>query len=127
MSVEDVLAIHKLLADYNHLIDAGEAEAWADLFSDEATFDGGGLPPISGRAALVEFGRGVGRMIPGGRHAISNISIDVTGDTATSRCYLHLWVPGDGAPKVIMSGRYHDTLAKAGDDWRFTSRVMTPD
>ena len=55
MSADDVLAIHKLLADYNHLIDGGEAEAWADTFADGATFDSGSMPPISGRGALVAF------------------------------------------------------------------------
>ena len=127
MPADDVLAIHKLLADYNHLIDAGEAEAWADTFAEGATFDSGSMPPISGREALVAFCHGTGQIVPGGRHVISNISVEVTGATATSRCYLQLWVPSDGVAKLVFSGRYADTLANTDRGWRFTRRTMTPD
>ena len=41
LPIEDQLAIHKLVADYNHLVDAGAGEAWADLFVDGGTLDTG--------------------------------------------------------------------------------------
>jgi ketosteroid isomerase-like protein len=127
MSADDVLAIHKLLADYNHLIDAGEGEDWADTFADGATFDPGSTPPVSGREALVAFAQATAQMVPGARHLISNISVEVTGDTATSRCYLQLWMRGDQGPFMPFSGRYADRLVRTPAGWRFAARTMTPD
>ena len=37
LPVEDVLAIQKLLADYNHAIDAGDGDAFAGAFVEDGT------------------------------------------------------------------------------------------
>lgn len=127
MPADDAVAIHHLLAEYNHLIDDGEADAWAQLFAPGGSLDTGMMPPVSGADALAEFVKNTAAVIPGGRHVISNVSVRVDGDTATGRCYLQLWVPGDGGPKLMLTGRYRDTFVKIAGEWRFATRVMTPD
>lgn len=128
LPVEDVLAIQKLLADYNHSIDAGDGDGFAGTFVEDGTLDvGHGV--TEGRAALKEFASALPSMVPGIRHLISNLSIDGSGDTATSRVYLQAWVTAGGAAesKLIISGIYRDELRREDGEWRFVSRTMTPD
>jgi len=128
LPVEDVLAIQKLLADYNHSIDAGDGDAFAGVFVEDGTLDvGHGV--TEGRAALKEFAGALPAMVPGIRHLISNVSIDGSGESATSKVYLQAWVTAGGAAesKLIISGIYRDTLRREDGEWRFVSRNMTPD
>jgi ketosteroid isomerase-like protein len=127
--VADVIAIQKLYADYNHLVDAGEVDAWVALFTEDGVFDPGLLPTISGAAALAEFAAALPALIPGGRHHVSNLSISVDGDTATARSYLMLWLTNaDPSKTVLMStGIYEDELVRTPAGWRLRRRVMHPD
>ncbi len=128
MQVEDIAVITKMVADYNHMIDSGQAEAWADLFTDDGQFDPGLMPAIAGRAALVEFASGLPVMIPGARHHITNLSVDVDGDRATATAYLQLWMKGeDGSASLAMSGIYDDELVRTATGWRFSKRAMKAD
>lgn len=128
LSAEDQLAIAKLLADYNHAIDHGDAEAWADTFTDDAVFNSG-FEEITGREDLVAFAAATHEMLPGGRHQLNNVSIDGDDDTATVRCYLQMWNTRGGASStsLVISGLYDDALRKEGGRWRFSRRTMTPD
>ena len=41
LATDDILAIQKLVADYNHLVDAGDGEGFAALFVDGGSLDTG--------------------------------------------------------------------------------------
>ena len=67
-------------------------------------------------------------------HRLSNFVIDVDGDTATARTYVHAVImvtPDDNAPWVDVVGHYDDELVRASDGWRirrratFTPRMLT--
>jgi uncharacterized protein (TIGR02246 family) len=128
LPVEDILAIEKLLADYNHAIDSGDADAFAGMFVEDGVLETG-QGPTEGRAALKEFAGALPSLVPGIRHLISNVSIDGSDDTATSRVYLQAWITAGGVAesKLIISGIYRDTLRREDGVWRFVSRAMTPD
>jgi len=127
VSADDVLAIHSLIAEYNHRVDAGEADEWAALFTEDGTFDSGHGNPLAGRTAIAEFGRQLPSLIPGARHIATNIWVQLDGDRASARCYLQLWMPSEGGRKIALSGIYHDEVAKTDGVWRFVSRAVTPD
>ncbi len=129
MQTDDVLAIQQLLAAYNHHVDAGEVAEWTALFTEDATFDAGVLPPITGHAALAEFAAALPTMIPGGRHHVSNVWVEVDGDRASARSYLMLWITqADPSKTALMStGIYHDELVRTAGGWRLTRRTMRPD
>jgi SnoaL-like domain len=59
------------------------------------------------------------------KHVITNVIIELDGDTATSRCYCTVFQGTDDFPlQPIAAGRYHDRFEKVGGKWRFTERVF---
>jgi len=110
--------ILQLLYRYNHTIDAGDAEGWADTWTDEGVFDAGGSV-LHGRAELVGFAAGVSGM----RHVVLNPLVDVDGDAATVRAYLVLLMGG----AIGMVGVYEDEVVRTPAGWRFAARTFTPD
>ena len=62
------------------------------------------------------------------QHLVGNHEIDVTGDTATHRCYLqaqHIRAEAVGGPNYIVAGRYEDRLVRTSDGWRIAHRTLT--
>ena len=128
LAADDILAIQKLIADYNHAVDAGDGAAFAALFVDGGSLDSG-FNVVKGYDELREFAGFVPQMAPGARHVVSNLSIDGDGDDATSRLYLQMWTTAGGAAetKLVISGRYEDTLKRDAGQWRFVTRKLIPD
>lgn len=117
-TVEDRDEILQLLYRYNHAIDGGDAEGWADTFTNDAVFDTG-AQVLSGRDALVAFASGV----RGRRHVVANPVVELAGDTATVRAYLFLY----SGTTLAVAGSYEDELARTHAGWRFSKRVFRPD
>lgn len=115
---EDRDEILQLLYRYNHTIDAGDAEGWADTWTDDGVFDAGGSV-LRGRAELVGFASGVSGM----RHVVMNPLVDLDGDAAKVRAYLVLLMGG----AIGMVGVYQDEVVRTSEGWRFAARVFTPD
>jgi ketosteroid isomerase-like protein len=128
LTTDDILAIQKLIADYNHFVDAGDGDAFAALFVNDGSLDSG-FNVVKGTDELRDFAAAVPTMAPGSRHLVSNISIDGDGAIATARLYLQVWTTAGGAAetKLVISGRYDDTLRRDGSTWRFVTRKMIPD
>lgn len=63
------------------------------------------------------------------RHVLSGILAERESETeATSRCYMTMVVTrSDGSVYVHHAGRYLDRLAKVGDRWLFTERLIRVD
>lgn len=119
-ATEDRDEILQLLYRYNHAIDSGDAEGWADTFAEGAVFDAlGGGQVITGREDLVAFASSV----KGIRHVVMNPLIDVDGDTAKVRAYL-MFLMGTTIAGV---GVYDDDVVRTAQGWRFAKRVFTAD
>ncbi len=121
----DTLEILQLAARYNHAIDYGDPEAWAGTFAQDGVFNSG-PKPVTGHEALAQFAAGFATNMAGARHWTNNHVVDINGDEATHSCYLNLVQTKDGSSSIV-SGRYDDTLKKIDDQWRFTTRSVTPD
>ena len=124
LTTEDELDIMDTLARYNHAIDSGDAEAWADTFTDDGVFQGS-RDTVKGREEFLAFVRGRDPSNPI-RHWNNNVLIEGDGDDATTRVYL-LTFDVSGPPKLRSSGVYHDTLKRVDGRWRFTHRRVEPD
>ena len=115
---EDRDEILQLLYRYNHAIDSGDAEGWADTWTDDGVFDTGG-PPITGRAGLVEFAAGV----HGIRHIAANPVIDIDGDAARVMAYVVV-VQGN---TILVIGTTRDDVVRTPAGWRLARRVFRSD
>ena len=64
----------------------------------------------------------------GTSHNISNITIELDGDTAHAECYViyHVW-SADGASVVIGGARYNDRLERRGGVWAIAYREALMD
>lgn len=130
LTAEDAFAIQQLYASYNHFVDGGRAEEWADLFVDDGTLDTGlGIEVEGTRAARIEFASSVPAMMPGSRHVATNLLVDGDGSTATGAAYLNVWAADAeaGGQKLLVSGIYRDELRKVDGAWKFARRVLVPD
>ena len=125
--VHDRLAIQQLVFSYNHAIDDRDEALFASLWAPDA---GWHFPPDSARAglghldgidAIVQAFRRGARSGRQTHHVTSNLVVAVDGDRATGRS------------KAITSGRvrpslacYHDVYVRAGCEWKFQIRQITP-
>ena len=126
LDAADRLEILELAARYNHAIDFGDGAAWADTFTEDGVFTGGGPGPVQGREALTAFVGDFSQNMAGARHWTNNHVIDGDGDSATHTCYLNLIQSKDGA-KSVVTARYQDELVKVGGAWKFATRTVVPD
>jgi hypothetical protein len=128
LATDDILAIQKLIADYNHIVDTGDGDAFAQLFVEGGSLDTG-FNVVKGSDELRGFAAFVPTMAPGARHWVSNVSIDGDGDAATAKLYLQMYATAGGAAdtKLVISGVYEDTLRRDGSAWRFVTRKLTVD
>jgi 3-phenylpropionate/cinnamic acid dioxygenase small subunit len=127
--VEDVRAITALLHEYARRLDDGELDRVAELFAraevrstrdDRVRRGAGEVRTLYDPVILYDDGT------PRTLHQLSNVSVEVAGDTATARTYFTvLQVTGQGL-HPILAGEYRDRFAQAGGIWHFTERVFDP-
>lgn len=121
----------RLIVEYTHLVDHGEAARIADLFTDDGTcMSAHGRPAI--RKFLQARQDNAGRM---SRHVCTNTHVDVMDETsARGVTYLTLYRhDGEPGPRVApllgptLLGEYRDSFELASDGWRFKRRELVID
>jgi len=125
LTTQDYVEIGQLYAKYNHAIDGGDAEGWADTFTPDGVFN----TRFTGREALMGFIKMWRERMNGAnrRHWNSNLHIVGTADGATGSVYLMLWDVGVKPQAIVSTGMYADVLVKTPNGWRFKSRVVKGD
>lgn len=127
--LSDIEDIRRLKHRYCALCDAGyDADRLAELFTEDAVWDGGPIGAHEGREAIRRFFEGSPKRVPWALHMVTNPIIDVDGDAATGQWYL--WEPlvyalpgGDEA--WWMSARYDDRYRRTAEGWRFARVAIT--
>ncbi len=125
--VEDKLEIHELMNTYARMVDMREWDRMDQVFAPGATIDyrstGGQAGPY--RETLEWLDRAL-EPWPQNLHFITNLSIELAGDSARSRCYFHApmaRVEADGRQLVITNaGYYDDDLVRTEAGWRIAAR-----
>ena len=127
LATEDYIAIQQLYARYNHAIDSGNGEAWASTFTPDGTFSSGPANP-AGTEALSAFATAFAQRMKA-RHWINNLVIEPAEGGATGSCYLMLLrlAKEDKPTSMATTAIYHDTLTKAGGEWKFATRTVQGD
>jgi len=119
VSTEDYVSISDFIGRYCWLVDAGDEEGWAALWTEDGHFEGATLEPCIGREALKSVPRGVqqaeGRMrhMPGALHCDY---AEGTRDTVIAR-YYNLVTNWPGGGQFLCMAVCTATLQRHGDAW----------
>jgi ketosteroid isomerase-like protein len=127
---DDVEAIRGLIHEYAERIDAGDLDGVAALFADATWGSPGRGAPLRGTEQVRHGYDGVILYdgIPCTKHVISNVTIEITGDSATARSYFTVLQSRPDFPlQAIIAGRYHDRFERVDGVWRFAGRQIIPD
>lgn len=130
--LDDERAITQLLYAYAAGIDSGHFDATADLFARGTWFLNPDTPCQGSEAVstflhdnVILYGT-----VPGTRHTISNIRIEVAADRSTATCQSYVVVfqtVPDHAPHIMFQGAYDDTFANTNGQWHFHERRIITD
>ena len=128
---DDRAKIEDLQARYLFAFDWGDAENYANTFTEDGVLNFG-WGEIKGRQAIREFlepGEQGGPVTPEGerprvgRHIISNIVVKIDGDKAKGWAYwTHMVTGPTGYGTVDFFGHYEDEMAKVNGEWLFSRR-----
>ena len=133
VSSEDYAAMLNLMGIYQHLVDAGDEEGWADLFTEDGAFlglpeevaPGGG---VRGREGLKQVPR-MNLASSGGyfRHNLCSFGAryGASRDEAFARYYMigTASPPGQGT-SVVMQVDVTTHLVRIGGAWKIKSNTM---
>jgi ketosteroid isomerase-like protein len=124
LTESDRTEIQDLYGRYGLLIDAGDADGWANCFSEDGRMTVTGAPiDLAGLEQLAEFVRNHHASEHGAsRHHITSTSFSASGGGAVGRAYALVTHGG----QVAAAMTYDDELVKDGGAWRFSKRVITP-
>jgi 3-phenylpropionate/cinnamic acid dioxygenase small subunit len=143
--VEDRQAIEQLLmGDYPRALDGNDWAAYASFFTRDGTLImGGGATKVTGPAAIKEYfssrptpGAAASAapspcpVPPGGHrseHVVTNLTLQVNGDTATDQAYWQTIVTRDCKSVVAGAGHYEDVLKREDGRWKFSKREIIDD
>ena len=120
--------IADVLTRYSRGIDRCDIDTLSGVFWPDAVADYG-----SGRQNALEWARATVTALKTMRrtqHAISNMLIDVEGDTARAETYCQAYHELDGPSgpmEMVVGGRYLDRLERRGGSWRIADRVYVMD
>jgi 3-phenylpropionate/cinnamic acid dioxygenase small subunit len=126
-------AIRNLLGRYCELIDAGDLDGVAEMFTHAVLSDDAGNELGRGRPGAARLYAGTrlhGDGTPRTRHITANpiIEVDEAAGTATARsAYIVFQATDTLALQPIITGRYRDRFARHDGAWAFAERAFTVD
>ncbi len=124
--VADRLEIIELTHRYCWALDSKTWELLDDVFAVDATAELRSAP-LQGRDAIRDRIRNAITRLDATQHTVSNHMIDVDGDRATSRAYLHsqhVRAGVEGGELYVIAGRYEDELVRTPEGWRIQFRRL---
>lgn len=120
--------ISDLIYRYGSSLDDRDWARLSNCFtSDAVAVYGAEIGRQNGYAAIENICRTFLEPLDSSQHLISNLEIEIEGDTARSRCYLHAQHTKAGTPggdNLTIGGRYIDELIRTFDGWRIRKREL---
>jgi hypothetical protein len=123
---EDEVAIVRVLTRYATGIDRCDWPLFRSCWTDEVELDYGDVGTFTDPNVLTELFSQLHDPMGPTYHRLTNFVIDVDGDAATARTYVHavlMLTPVDGANWVEAVGHYDDELLRTKDGWRIHRRI----
>jgi ketosteroid isomerase-like protein len=119
--------IGRVCLAYADALDQKDWPALRQCFVADAVADYEGIGTFRGIDAIIErASRGL-RHLDRSQHIVTNVLVDVEGDTAVSSCYLqaqHVRSGTSGGDTFIIAGRYADRFVRAAAGWRIEHRRL---
>ncbi len=127
----DVTEIIQVTNRYCFAIDEHDWDTLrTSVFLPDAVVDfGGNLGVRDDIEGIVEVIAGALTPLDGSQHLVGSHVVDVDGDTATCRCYLHgqhIRHDAQGGPHLIVALVYDDELVRTPGGWRIARRRLVP-
>lgn len=119
-AVHDKLEIHELLARYARGVDTKDWDLYRSVFTDDAHIDYTSAgAPAGTREEIIAFLSMAFATISWSQHYVTNIEIQLDGDTATARAmfYNPMLLPGMTDPSFCGGFYFHDVVRTA-DGWK---------
>jgi ketosteroid isomerase-like protein len=127
VSADDVIAIQQLAVRYADAVNRRDVRAALDTFAPDARLERPSGSPAIGRDAIeIAISEKVGTLdlIFQTVH-LGLITVDA--DQAQARFPITEWSRrSDDSQSFLMLGWYEDDLARVGEGWRFTRRLLVP-
>ena len=126
--LEDIEEIKKLKHRYCYYCDDNyDADGIANLFIEDALWDGGMRGRAEGREEIRRFFIGARQSLPLAVHMVMNPIIEVDGDFAKGTWYLfQACTFADGNRAVWGSARYDDEYVRVDGEWKCRSLNPNP-
>lgn len=115
--------IRRILALYCHRLDDGQFDEWAGLFAVDGEYLANGDQVAFGHAGLVEWAENHFRDSGNrGRHLVTNVAVDVSGDTANAVSNWIFVARSPVGPIMAGTGKYRDDFIRTEGGWTFQRR-----
>lgn len=124
---DDRAAIVDLTAAYCWALDTRDYERLRAVFLPNATARLGSVAQTGIDEIIERVGTSLSRF-DASQHMVSTHEIEITGDEATCRCYLHaqhVRPAGEEPGLFTVGGCYEDRLVRMRDGWRIAHRSLT--
>ncbi|MEV6509990.1 nuclear transport factor 2 family protein [Streptomyces sp. NPDC051642] len=122
LTLEDRLAITELIALHGHLVDEGELDRAAEVFTPDVEYDltDFGQGTLTGRAQLTDAAFALGAANPVAHH-VTNVVVEELPDGRVRARSKGLGIKADGSCGSVT---YVDTVVRVGAGWRIARRRM---
>ena len=121
-ALEDELEIHRLIASYGPLIEAGNRDVAERVFAEDARLEAGGSASYNGIGELLYEENVVAGRAKGAAHAMSFPVVKIVGDSATAICHGFLLYSAAEGFLVSRAASIAWKLERRDGVWRITYR-----
>ena len=128
----DTQEIQELLAEYMRLLETRDWVPYAQLFATNGELHFNEYHLVGShviRDTMLKIApTDPKRPAPSAADLLTNVSVNVKGDVATSTSrWTGITLGPDNRPMVTRAGHYEDTFVRESDRWRFQKRVVHVD
>lgn len=124
----DRIEIEELLVRYSRAIDSKDFDTLEELFTGDATFDGGSLGCPTGAPQIRAMIEGTLTGLDSTQHLVGKSLIEIDGDEAEVRTYLFSQHIRESTPGPIkhyaLGGEYADRVVRTPKGWRIAYRRL---
>ena len=129
VSVDDYVAIQRLVHRYSDAVVNRDAEQWGSCWADDASWDLGFGRNVEGKTAIVElWTKAMGMMAAVVQIAHNGDAFTTPGDPdhAVGRWYISERFQRSTGDIGVLYAHYDDEYVRTANGWRFANRMLRP-